>query len=189
MNHAQLIALGRSLRVAGEHGQGLSEGASMASPEEIRRDLERAMGLLSDAVSSPKPVTRCGEHPNGPVDEDAADLCLLCETRRRTGQRPLAQSRAFAGDEEDEPPVRLPSQYTVRAEQPEPRDRWMPEMWNGRTWQLCGTPRHSRQAAEEHLEQLLQAPDRASAYRLVHAFTDHNVVRVWGTPTVRTPEL
>ncbi|MFI1354490.1 hypothetical protein ACH4TV_13040 [Streptomyces sp. NPDC020898] len=34
-----------------------------------------------------------------------------------------------------------------------------------------------------------QGPEAASAYRLVYAFTDHGVVRVCATPTLRRAEL
>lgn len=190
MNHAQLIALGRSLRVAGEHGQQLEDKAPAPNPEEIRRDLERALALLDDAVSTAKPTTRCPEHPSGPVDPDAADLCLLCETRRRSGQR---TSRPHAAEmDEDAPPARVQSRHRLRADQPQPKKRWIPEMWNGQAWQMCGTPRQSEPEAEQYVAQLLRGPDAASAYRLVYAFTDHEVLRVWGTPAVtprQPPEL
>ncbi|MFJ7071700.1 hypothetical protein [Streptomyces sp. NPDC098781] len=55
MNHAQLIALGRSLRVADEHGQRLTEGDAPPATEEISRDLQRAVDLLSEAVTAPRP--------------------------------------------------------------------------------------------------------------------------------------
>nr|WP_307160933.1 hypothetical protein [Streptomyces rishiriensis] len=185
MNHAQLVALGRSLRVAGEHGQRLEDQDSAASTEEIRRDLERALVLLNDAITAAKPTTRCPEHPHGPVDADAADLCLLCETRRRAG---LRTPRPRSGHEPphteaDAPPSRVQSRHGIHADQPEPKKRWIPEMWNGQIWQVCGTPRLSEQEAERHLTQLRQGPDAASAYRLVYAFTDHHVQRVWGTAT------
>ncbi|WP_331748699.1 hypothetical protein [Streptomyces chartreusis] len=190
MNHAQLIALGRSLRVAGEHGQRLDDSATAPNTAEIRQDLERALALLEDAVTTAKPTTRCPEHPTGPVDPDAADLCLLCETRRRSGQR---TTRPYSADMDDEaPPERVQSRHRIRADQPQPKKRWIPEMWNGQAWQVCGTPRTSEQEAEQYLGQLRQSPDAASAYRLVYAFTDHQVLRVWGTPTVtprQPPEL
>ncbi|MCE0446785.1 hypothetical protein LT493_25995 [Streptomyces tricolor] len=183
MNHAQLIALGRSLRVAGEHGQRLTESETTPDHEEIRRDLERALDLLDEAISSPKPVTRCPEHPAGPVDPDATDLCLLCETRRRAGQKTTPWPRSVAPD--DEPPTRVQSRHRLRADQPEPRKRWIPEMWNGQAWQVCGTPRRSEQEAEQYLADVRRGLDPAPAYRLVYAFTDHNVLRVWGTPAPR----
>jgi hypothetical protein len=190
VNHAQLIALGRSLRVAGEHGQRLDEAATATTDiAEIHRDLERALALVDEAINTPKPVTRCPEHPGGPVDPDAADLCLLCETRRRAGLRTPPRPRTPILDEDDAPPLRVPSRHAVRADQPQPKKRWLPEMWNGRSWQLCGTPRKSLAEAEEYVEELLHAPEPASAYRLVYAFTDHEVVRVWGTPTVVSPAV
>lgn len=187
MNHAQLIALGRSLRVAGEHGQRLEDHGADANTQEIRQDLERALALLDDAVSTPKPTTRCPEHPGGPVDPDAADLCLLCETRRRSGTR--APNPRAADAEDDESSARVPSSHRMREDQPQPRKRWIPEMWNGQSWQMCGTPRHSKQEAEQYVSQQYQGPEAASAYRLVYVFTDHDVVRVWGTPTLRQVEL
>ncbi len=54
---------------------------------------------------------------------------------------------------------------------------------------MCGTPRRSEQEAEQYVSQQHQAPEAGSAYRLVYAFTDHNVVRVWGTSTLRQVEL
>lgn len=182
MNHAQLIALGRSLRVAGEHGRQIEDRGSDANTQEIRQDLERAMAMLDDAVSTPTPTTRCPEHPGGPVDPEAADLCLLCETRRRSGLR-------TAGAESGEPPERVPSAHRIREDQPQPRKRWIPEQWNGQTWQMCGTPRHSEQEAEQYVGQQYQESGPASACRLLYAFTDHNVVRIWGIPALRTAEL
>ncbi|WP_331722298.1 hypothetical protein [Streptomyces canus] len=190
MNHAQLIVLGRSLRVAGEHGQRLDESGPDTNLDEIRRDLERALGLLDEFISTAKPVTRCPEHPGGPVDPDAADLCLLCETRRRAGLRtPRSRAAADGQDAAGEAPSRVQSRHSVRADQPEPKKRWIPEMWNGQAWQVCGTPRQSEQDAENYLAQLRSGPDAASAYRLVYAFTDHDVARVWGIPALRQAEL
>lgn len=48
---------------------------------------------------------------------------------------------------------------------------------------------HAHQDAENYLAQLRSGPDAASAYRLVYAFTDHDVVRVWGPPALRQAEL
>ncbi|MFG2885684.1 hypothetical protein ACGFYV_25900 [Streptomyces sp. NPDC048297] len=185
MNHAQLSALGRSLRVAGEHGQRLDDSQAALPPEEIRQDLERALNLLNETISTPKPVTRCTEHPGGPVDPDAADLCLLCETRRRAGSRTPPRQRQTTPSSDDGPPARVQSRYRLRADQPEPKNRWIPEMWNGQGWQVCGTPRHNMAEAEQHLAQLRQGLNPAQAYRLVYAFTDHNVTRIWGTPVLR----
>ncbi|MEU6777435.1 hypothetical protein [Streptomyces sp. NPDC046759] len=187
MNHAQFIALGRSLRVAGEHGQRLEDHDADTNTQEIRQDLERALALLDDAVSTSKPTTRCPEHPGGLVDPDAADLCLLCETRRRSETR--VPNPRSAGGEDDEASARVPSSHRIREDQPQPRKRWVPEMWNGLAWQMCGTPRHSEPEAEQYLSRLYQGPQAAPAYRLVYAFTDHSVVRVWGTPALRQVEL
>jgi hypothetical protein len=79
------------------------------------------------------------------------------------------------------------SQYGIRSDQPEPRKRWIPEMWNGQAWQMCGTPRRSEQEAHRYLEELRRTPDAASAYRLVYAYTDHQVLRVWGQPLASPP--
>lgn len=187
MNHAQLKALGRALRVAGEHGQRLTDDGALAPTDEVRQDLERAMDMVNEALSTPKPTTRCLEHPTGPVDPEAADLCLLCETRRRSGQRSSGRPRADSA-EPDGAPAHVPSQHAIRGDRPEPQERWLPEMWNGQVWQLCGTPRRSRSDAEAYLAELLRGPDPAPAYRLVHAFTDHEVARVWGTPGPRPRE-
>ncbi|KND41003.1 hypothetical protein IQ64_31255, partial [Streptomyces stelliscabiei] len=83
MNHAQLTALGRALRLLGEHGETLSAETTDARLHEVKADIRRALELLDDTVAAAKPTTRCAEHPNGPVDEEAPDRCLLCETRRR----------------------------------------------------------------------------------------------------------
>ncbi|WP_225828771.1 hypothetical protein [Streptomyces naphthomycinicus] len=190
MNHAQLIALGRALRLTGEHGQRL-ENAAATDVSEIRNDLQRALTLVDDAIQTAKPTTRCLDHPSGPVDPDAADLCLLCETRRRAGLRTPPHPRPHHPDDQEAPPLRVPSRHAIRADDPQPVRRWLPELWNGRAWQLCGTPRTSRPEAEQYIDQLFTGPQPAAAYRLVHAYTDHNVVRVWGTPTTvsRTVEL
>ncbi|MFD8932381.1 hypothetical protein [Streptomyces mirabilis] len=41
----------------------------------------------------------------------------------------------------------------------------------------------------EYVSQQYQGPEAESAYRLVYAFTDHDVVRVWGTSMPRQVEL
>ncbi|MFF9280172.1 hypothetical protein [Streptomyces griseosporeus] len=182
MNHAQLTALGRALRLLGEHGESLSADTPDAKLHEVRADLRRALDLLEDSVTGGAPTTRCAEHPQGPVDESAPDRCLLCETRRRAARRAevggsYARPRGLA-----EPVERTPSRYGVRGDRPQPQQRWLPEMWNGREWQLCGTPRHDRREAELYLAAQRRGPRPAMAYRLVHEFTDYEVLRVWGTP-------
>ncbi|CAM5545116.1 hypothetical protein SCANM63S_04408 [Streptomyces canarius] len=87
MNHAQLTALGRALRLLGEHGEALTADTPDARLHEIKDDLRRALDLLDDTATTAAPATRCPEHPQGPVDESAPDLCLLCETRRRAARR------------------------------------------------------------------------------------------------------
>ena len=128
------------------------------------------------------PTTRCAEHPNGPVDEDASDLCLLCETRRRTARR-AQLSGTYAGSPHPESPTGPTlSRYGVRGDRPQPQQRWLPEVWNGQAWQLCGTPRRDRREAELYLAAQRRGPRPAMAYRLVHEFTDYEVLRVWGEP-------
>ncbi|MER6332635.1 hypothetical protein ABT298_25570 [Streptomyces sp. NPDC001034] len=182
MNHAQLVALGRALRVLGEHGEQLSIDTLDAQLHEIRADLNRALTQLEESVSKPKPTTRCPEHPTGPVDESARDLCLLCETRRRAAHQPTAMddfSPPVAAKE-----VRVQSRYGIREDRPQPHERWVPEMWNGKAWQLCGTPRRGRREAELYISAQRRQAKAASAYRVVHAFTDHVVVRTWGNTEV-----
>ncbi|MCZ1000781.1 hypothetical protein O1M63_26460 [Streptomyces mirabilis] len=41
----------------------------------------------------------------------------------------------------------------------------------------------------EYVSQQYQGPEAESAYRLVYAFTDHDVVQVWGTSMPRQVEL
>ncbi|GHA69333.1 hypothetical protein GCM10010345_86080 [Streptomyces canarius] len=77
----------------------------------------------------------------------------------------------------------MPSRHAICADDPQPIRRWLAETWNGRAWQLCGSPRTSRTEAGQYIGQLLKGPQPADAYRPVHAYTDHNVIRVWGTPT------
>lgn len=142
MNHAQLTALGRALRVLGEHGDALSSDTQDAKLHEVKADLKRALDLLEETVTTAAPTTRCPEHPTGPVDQDAPDLCLLCETRRRLARRSkvndsFPQGRPTAPDEIGE---RTKSRYGVRGDRPQPQQRWLPELWTGQTWQLCGTP-------------------------------------------------
>ncbi|MEV7687230.1 hypothetical protein ACFW1F_21875 [Streptomyces bungoensis] len=178
MNHAQLTSLGRALRVLGEHGDALTADTPDARLHEIKADLRRALDLLEESVSSSAPSTRCPEHPQGPVDESAPDLCLLCETRRRAARR--AEYRSGRG--EAAPAATAPSRYGVRADRPQPQQRWLAEAWNGREWQLCGTPRRDRHEAEAYLAAQRRGSRAAMAYRLVHEFTDYEVLRVWGTP-------
>jgi hypothetical protein len=189
MNHAQRTALGRALRVLGEHGDRLTTETTDAELHEVRDDVRRALSLLEEAFSTTKPTTRCPEHPNGPVDEDARDLCLLCETRRRASRHQGPGNGARERSGEHEPTPRVPSRYGLREDRPQPHERWLPELWNGQNWQLCGTPRRSRRDAEAYIAAQRDAPRAASAYRLVQAFTDHEVVRVWGTPVLRPTRL
>ncbi|MFC8666625.1 MULTISPECIES: hypothetical protein [Streptomyces] len=184
MNHAQLTALGRALRVLGEHGDALSSDTRDAKLHEVKADLKRALDLLEETVTTAAPTTRCSEHPTGPVDQDAPDLCLLCETRRRLARRSkvndsFPQGRPTAPDEIVE---RTKSRYGVRGDRPQPQQRWLPELWTGQTWQLCGTPRRDKQEAELYLAAQRRGPRPSMAYRLVHEFTDYEVLRIWGTP-------
>ncbi|MET9764658.1 hypothetical protein ABZ016_37265 [Streptomyces sp. NPDC006372] len=178
MNHAQLTALGRALRLLGEHGEALTSDTPDAKLHEVKGDLKRALELLDESVAGAAPSTRCPEHPNGPVDENAPDLCLLCETRRRAARR-----NEFNGPAPQQPqPAPVQSRYGVSGDRPQPQQRWLPELWNGQTWQLCGTPRRDRREAEMFINAQRRAPRAAMAYRLVHEFTDYEVLRVWGTP-------
>ncbi|MFF0006661.1 hypothetical protein ACFYQT_24870 [Streptomyces tibetensis] len=178
MNHAQLTALGRALRLLGEHGEALSADTPDAKLHEVKADLKRALDLLDESVTGAAPSTRCPEHPNGPVDEAAPDLCLLCETRRRAARR-----NEFNGPAPQQPQTEpTPSRYGVRGDRPQPQQRWLAELWNGQAWQLCGTPRRDRREAELFINAQRKAPRAAMAYRLVHEFTDYEVLRVWGTP-------
>jgi hypothetical protein len=177
VNHAQLTALGRALRLIGEHGEALTTDTPDTRLREVRADLQRALDLLDESVTSGAVTTRCPEHPNGPVDESAQDLCLLCETRRRAARR-----TEFHGARRPRSADPVPSRYGVRSDRPQPQQRWLPELWNGREWQLCGTPRRDRQEAELYLAAQRRGPRPAMAYRLVHEFTDYEVLRVWGTP-------
>ncbi|MEU6553005.1 hypothetical protein ABZ915_22365 [Streptomyces sp. NPDC046915] len=179
MNHAQLTALGRALRVLGEHGEALTTDTPDARLHEVKADLRRALDLLEESVTGAAKTTRCAEHPAGPVDESAPDLCLLCETRRRAARR-----SEFGGGRPQPTDAASPSssRYGVRADRPQPQQRWLPEQWNGREWQLCGTPRRDRREAELYLAAQRRGSRPAMAYRLVHEFTDYEVLRVWGTP-------
>ena len=130
------------------------------------------------------PTTRCAEHPNGPVDESAPDRCLLCETRRRTARRTEVNDAYTHGraPAPDELPDRAMSRYGVRGDRPQPQQRWLPEVWTGQEWHLCGTPRRDRNEAERYLAAERRTPRPGMAYRLVHEFTDYEVLRIWGTP-------
>ncbi|GGY27223.1 hypothetical protein [Streptomyces djakartensis] len=180
MNHAQLTALGRALRLLGEHGEALGSDTPDAKLHEVKADVRRALELLEESVTAAKPTTRCPEHPNGPVDKGAPDLCLLCETRRRAARRDEFNGPAPNPQQPTEHPVQ--SRYGVRGDRPQPQQRWLPELWNGQSWQLCGTPRRDRREAELFIAAQRRAPRAAMAYRLVHEFTDYEVLRVWGTP-------
>jgi hypothetical protein len=180
MNHAQSTALGRALRLLGEHGEALSADSPDAKLHEVRNDLRRALDLLEESATTAVPSTRCPEHPTGPVDESAPDLCLLCETRRRAARRAAYDGGPLPRSGPAEP---VQTRYGVRGDRPQPQQRWLPEAWNGQAWQLCGTPRRDRREAELYLAAQRRGPRPAPAYRLVHEFTDYEVLRVWGTPT------
>ncbi|MEV6763525.1 hypothetical protein AB0N16_23395 [Streptomyces sp. NPDC051105] len=181
MNHSQLTALGRALRLLGEHGEALTGSTPDAKLHEVKDDLRRALDLLEESVSAAAPTTRCAEHPQGPVDQSAPDLCLLCETRRRAARRSefAGGPRPVQGEAAAGPSM---SRYGVRADRPQAQQRWLPEAWNGREWELCGTPRRDRREAELYLNAQRRGSRPAMAYRLVHEFTDYEVLRVWGTP-------
>lgn len=178
MNHAQLTALGRALRLVGEHGEALTSETTDSKLYEVKADLRRALELLEESVAAAAPVTRCAEHPQGPVDASAPDLCLLCETRRRSAKR----AELNGGTAGSAPAGGGASRYGVREDRPQPQQRYLPELWNGQEWQLCGTPRRDRREAEAFIAAQRRAPRAAMAYRLVHEFTDYEVLRVWGTP-------
>lgn len=182
MNHAQLTALGRALRLLGEHGEALTADTPDAKLHEVKADLRRALDLLDESVAGAAPTTRCAEHPNGPVDEGAPDLCLLCETRRRAARRSEFNEAYGPPPRAAEAPAAAPSRYGTSADRPQPQQRWLPELWNGREWQLCGTPRRDRREAELYIAAQRRGSRPAMAYRLVHEFTDYEVLRVWGTP-------
>jgi hypothetical protein len=179
MNHAQLTTIGRALRLLGEHGDALTGDTPDGKLHEVKADLKRALELLEESATGAAPTTRCAEHPQGPVDESAPDLCLLCETRRRAARR-----AEYNGPSLDPLPGAEPTQsrYGIRADRPQPQQRWLPEAWNGQAWQLCGTPRRDRQEAERYLAAERRGPRPAMAYRIVHEFTDYEVLRIWGTP-------
>ncbi|GHE37741.1 hypothetical protein [Streptomyces capitiformicae] len=181
MNHAQLTALGRALRVLGEHGEALTAETPDAKLHEVKADIKRALELLDETVTTAAPTTRCAEHPNGPVDEEAPDRCLLCETRRRAARR-TELNDSYGQARPTGPAAPTPSRYGVRDDRPQPQQRWLPESWNGQVWQLCGTPRRDRREAELYLTAQRRGPRPAISYRLVHEFTDYEVLRVWGEP-------
>lgn len=94
MNPESIPALGRALRVLGEHGERISAEYTEDQIDELAADLARARGLLSQATG-PLPVTSCVEHPFGAVDPEQPvplgqpGVCLICvmrERRRRAQQ-------------------------------------------------------------------------------------------------------
>ena len=80
------------------------------------------------------------------------------------------------------PPCRDQRARCAPEDRPQPQQRWLPEQWTGQEWQLCGTPRRDRHEAELYINAQRRGPRAAMAYRLVHEFTDYEVLRVWGTP-------
>ncbi|RZD80149.1 hypothetical protein [Streptomyces albidoflavus] len=189
MNHAQMVALGRMLRVLGESGDELRGDTPEEALHEIRADLKRALDLLEESTG-PAPTTRCSQHPYGPVDKAAPDGCLLCETRRRSNHRSAYRDRwgGAPADEAGDRPMPVPSRYGIAADTPEPMVRLRPEAWSGQAWQLCGTPRRDQREAELFLAACRRKADRAAAYRLVRESTSFEVVRMWGEPIVVRPE-
>lgn len=188
MNHAEMKQLGRALRVLGEHALRLEAGETEHLDQEVRDDIERALALVNEneTVKKGKPTTRCREHPRGPVDEDARDGCLLCETRRRSGAA-AAAPRPRSGDDDEDKPIPVVSGYRVRDNSPEAVTRWVPEEWDGAVWHICGAPRTSEKEGAEFLEDRFRSRP-SGAFRLVKGFTDHNVVRTWGDTRVVVPE-
>lgn len=90
MDSSKMPALGRALRVLGEHGDAITLDTPPEVLAEIRGDLQRAADLLAMA-EGPRPLTDCREHPNGAVDPEqptppgTPGKCLLCALRRRRG--------------------------------------------------------------------------------------------------------
>lgn len=185
MDHTQFKQVGRALRLLGEHTDRLEAGVTENLDLDLRVDLERALAQLDEAVTAPPATTRCKEHPRGPVDMEARDLCLMCEMRRRSGIR-SAPRRPVEEDEENKA-GRVQSAYRKREATPEAVTRWIPEMWDGAVWHACGAPRTSRDDAMAYLAHRAAA-EPGGAFRLVKAFTDHEVLRTWGDTRYVTPE-
>ncbi|CAM5703538.1 hypothetical protein SVIOM342S_07118 [Streptomyces violaceorubidus] len=179
MNHAQLTALGRALRLLGEHGEALTADTPEAKLHEVRADLKRALDQLEESVTTAAPSTRCPEHPNGPVVQGRPRPVPAVRYPPPHGPPRGVQRRTAAGPARRAGPVPLRRTGRLR---PQPQQRWLPEQWTGQAWQLCGTPRRDRREAELYIAAQLRGPRAAMAYRLVHEFTDYEVLRVWGTP-------
>ncbi len=186
MNHAQLTALGRALRVLGEHGDALSADTPDAKLHEVKADLKRALDLLEETVTTAVPTTRCAEHPNGPVDEGAVDLCLLCETRRRTARRTevndaFPQGRPSGADDAPERTM-SPVQQLQAEPPPAPTALAAGGVDRPGVAVVRHPDRRDRVEAERYLAAERRTPRPGMAYRLVHEFTDYEVLRIWGTP-------
>lgn len=91
MNPESVPALGRALRVLGEHGERIHPGYSEEEIDELAADMARARTLLHQATG-PTPVTSCPEHPFGAVDPEQPvppgqpGVCLICVMRSRQRQ-------------------------------------------------------------------------------------------------------
>ncbi|MFI8348056.1 hypothetical protein [Streptomyces sp. NPDC085596] len=187
MDQTQVKHMGRALRVLGEHADRIEAGDSDGFETELRLDLERALELLEEAITTPPATTRCNEHPRGPVDMEARDLCLLCEMRRRFRIRSTPRPRPADELDDENKDRRMQSAYRTRANNPEAVARWITEMWDGTVWHACGAPRTSREDGMRYTADQAAARPK-DAFRLVHAFTDHDIVRTWGDTRNVAPE-
>ncbi|MEU6340212.1 hypothetical protein ABZ883_04585 [Streptomyces sp. NPDC046977] len=87
MNRARVADLGRALRVLGSYGEQLAPvTATSEQLQQIREDLQRALGLVADADTA-APTTTCRQHPNGPVEPGTDGGCLICLQRRGLAAR------------------------------------------------------------------------------------------------------
>ncbi|CAM5704528.1 putative protein OS=Streptomyces tendae OX=1932 GN=GUR47_26580 PE=4 SV=1 [Streptomyces tendae] len=177
MNHAQLTALGRALRLLGEHGEALTADTPEAKLHEVRADLKRALDQLEESVTTAAPAPAAPSIRTGRSTRPPRPVPAVRDPPPHGPPRGV-QRRTAAGPARRAGPV--PLQHT--GDRPQPQQRWLPEQWTGQAWQLCGTPRRDRREAELYIAAQLRGPRAAMAYRLVHEFTDYKVLRVWGTP-------
>ncbi|MCX5326353.1 hypothetical protein [Streptomyces sp. NBC_00120] len=89
MNPDYLPAIGQALRnIAAFAARNEVHDATLA---ELEDELHRAHQLVKQAQGKRVPANRCTRHPNGPVDEDAENGCLICGTANRRPAKPMPE--------------------------------------------------------------------------------------------------
>ncbi|MFB7287816.1 hypothetical protein OG539_01390 [Actinacidiphila glaucinigra] len=90
MNRARVSDLGRALRVLGDYSEQLVPATATSEQlQQIREDLQRALGLVTDAGGAAH-TTKCRQHPSGAVEPGTDGGCLICLQRQGLAAKAVA---------------------------------------------------------------------------------------------------